>query len=415
MCFYFPSSKKHPLDSGAPEPQWRYVRKRAGGRVVSRQIMRGDQVVRFQGGFPRASIPRPVLTTPNRTATGQEGVGEIAIKTENAKTNSKRIASARPSATIKSEKKTGGDVTQKKADAAGVPSWNSWEKDKPSGDWTIHDLYVEKDDAKTIASNENSKSNRPQTFQDKKGGRNGGKQNDKGSGNKRVSSNTKSEKRQGNKSGDNNTTSDWETPENKGDSGNSNESEWAPADANDWLYQGGWELEPNDTNDDEKVEHNTGTWEPWDASPGDKCTEENNSEENDSMQQVPGAWPDTNTENDSEKNNSVNTRKGQAVSKKDKKQENKQQGNPKGLKKPRVKGKGANAIVEFCVCEADNSVSLKSTQEILENCQPGEWQQDEQGNPFFQRAQEESISNTQTWKADTQTSFVDTQSPVGGW
>jgi hypothetical protein len=48
MCFYFPSSKKHTLDSGAPEPQWRYVRKRAGGRVVSRQIMRGDQVVRFQ-------------------------------------------------------------------------------------------------------------------------------------------------------------------------------------------------------------------------------------------------------------------------------------------------------------------------------------------------------------------------------
>jgi hypothetical protein len=346
------------------------------------------------------------------------------IKTENAKTNSKRTASARPSATIKSEKKTGGDTTQKKADDTGVPSWNSWERDEkksseqdwtnPSGDWVAHNLCVEKDDAKTSESNENSKSNPPQNVQGKKRGRNGGKQNDKGSGNKRVSSNTKSEKGQGNKSGDNNTASDWETPENKGDSGNSNESEWAPADANDWQRQGDWGLEPNDTNNDEKPEHNTGTWEPCDASPGDKWAEENNNEENDSIQQVPGAWPDTNTENDSEKNNSANARKGQVVSKKDKTQANKQ-GNPTGSKKPRVKGKGANATVEFCVCEADNSVSFKSTQEILENCQPGEWQQDEQGNPFFQRAQEKNISNTQTWEADTQTGFVDTQSPAGGW
>lgn len=404
--------------------------------------MRGDQVVRLQVRLTyltylpclffflfwlvgltsiKGLSPRVILVPPDRTEAYQK---EVVIKTEDAKTSSKKPASARPSATVKSEKKAG---------ATGVPSWDSWEKDgkesseqdlnKPSGDWIVQ--YVEKDDAKKNDSNgKSSKSNQSQNVKGKKRGVNDGKQNGKGGGKKRVVFNAKSAKGKGNTSGDNKTATDWEITENKGDSWDSNESAWAPADADaNWQRQDGWEPEPDNTNNDENPENNTNMFGDWDASPGDNGAEENNnSEENDNMLKVPGAWPDTITEDDSDKDKSAKAEKAQAESKKDKKQANKQQGNPKGSKKPIVKGRGAKATVEFCVCEADNSVSFKSAQEIQENCQPGEWQQDEHGNPFFQRAQEENTSDTQAWEADnqgnsadTQTGFVDTPSPDDCW
>ncbi|CRG87430.1 hypothetical protein PISL3812_04447 [Talaromyces islandicus] len=396
MCFYFPSSKNQPLESGGREPQWRYVRKRAGSKV---------------GRPPRAVIPRAVLATPDKREDSEEGV----VVT---KTGSKKAANARPSVSIKPEKKhanpkkkTGKETTDQKTNTAGVPSWNSWENEnddykKPSGrgcnkvseDWVVRGLYIEKDSTKRNDNNEKtSKSSQAQNTNGKRGGMEGGKQNDKAGENKKVASNTKSENEV--------TTSDWKTPENQGDRSNSNENSWAPADTNtDWEFQEGWESGPSGTNNDGKPD-TTDNWLDWDLSPG----ENDNSEEKDNTQQVPGAWPDGGTENDSGKDNTAKAENAQAGNNKNKKQANKQQqGNAKGSKKPRVKGKGGNATVEFCVCEADNSVSFKSAKEILENRLPGKWQQDDHGNPFFQRVEEEEplADDTRTGFADTQTSTV---------
>lgn len=48
MCLYFPSPKSYTHKSRGREPQWVQVRKRRDGRVVSRDIMRRDEVDRYE-------------------------------------------------------------------------------------------------------------------------------------------------------------------------------------------------------------------------------------------------------------------------------------------------------------------------------------------------------------------------------